>query len=359
MQFHEIADLFPMMGIDEFEQLKQDIKDNGLLEPIVTYESKILDGRNRWLACGETDVYPTYEKYTGDQPASYVISKNLHRRHLNKSQLAMIAVESLPILEEEAKKRQLWTPTNTNVEIIPHSEQGKSRDKAGETFGISGRLVSDAKKIKQETPEYIEPIMDGKMTIAQAKREINRTNKIDNILDKAKDISPITEMGKFPVILADPPWRYGHPISDSRKIENQYPTQTIEEICDLQVAKIITDNAILFLWVTTPMLKKGLKVLEAWGFDYRTSMVWVKPSIGPGQWVRQRHEYILIGVRGSIPTPKGSDKPDSVIEAPRQEHSKKPEVVYEIIEKMYPELPKVELYARQSRNGWDAWGYEA
>lgn len=96
--------------------------------------------------------------------------------------------------------------------------------------------------------------------------------------------------------------------------------------------------------------------MESWGFDYRTSMVWVKPSIGPGQWVRQRHEYLLIGVRGSIPTPKGVDKPDSVIESPREEHSKKPEIVYDIIERMYPELPKVELFCRNPREGWCAWG---
>ena len=126
----------------------------------------------------------------------------------------------------------------------------------------------------------------------------------------------------------------------------------------MNVEDIITDDAILFLWVTTPMLKKGLRVLEAWGFDYRTAMVWVKPSIGPGQWVRQRHEHLLIGVKGKIPTPEGSNRPDSVIEAPRHEHSKKPDIVYEIIEEMYPKLPKVELFSRQSRDGWVVWGNE-
>ena len=133
---------------------------------------------------------------------------------------------------------------------------------------------------------------------------------------------------------------------------------SLDEIMSLPVKDIAADDAILFLWVTTPMLEKGLKVLNAWGFDYRTSMVWVKPSIGPGQWVRQRHEYLLIGVRGDIPTPQGEDKPDSVIEAPREEHSKKPELVYDIIERMYPELPKVELFSRCKRENWTAWGNE-
>jgi N6-adenosine-specific RNA methylase IME4 len=99
---------------------------------------------------------------------------------------------------------------------------------------------------------------------------------------------------------------------------------SLNAIMSLPVNDIAADDAILFLWATTPFLRKGLLVMQAWGFDYRTSMVWVKPSIGPGQWVRQRHEYLLIGVRGDIPTPKVENKPDSVIEEPREEHSKKP-----------------------------------
>lgn len=200
---------------------------------------------------------------------------------------------------------------------------------------------------------------DGEKPISEVMRKINRENKITNIIEKAAEKRAINELGIYSVIYADPPWSYDHPISDSRRIENQYPTMSIDEICALDVPSISADDAILFLWVTTPMLEKGFRVLNAWGFEYRTSMVWVKPSIGMGQWVRQRHELLLIGVKGNIPTPRDGDKPDSVIEAPRLEHSKKPEIVYEIIEKMYPELPKVELFSRNKRNGWETWGFEA
>ena len=357
MEFHEIANKFPMMGVDEFDQLKADIKANGLLEPIWLYEGKILDGRNRWLACSEVGEKPRFNYYQEDQPIAFVISKNLHRRHLNKSQSAMIATEFKPLLEEEAKKRQ--GIRNDIVELIPPSEQGKARDKAGKLFNVSGRYVSEAEKIKQEAPQYVEPILSGEMTITDAKRKINRENRINNIIKKAAKAEALDEIGIYSVIYADPPWQYEHPISDSRKIENQYPTMGIDEICALDVPGICTDNAILFLWASTPMLKKGLQVLDAWGFDYRTSMVWVKPSIGPGQWVRQRHELLLIGIKGSIPTPEGGNKPDSVIEAPRREHSQKPEVMYEIIERMYPKLAKVELFSRNPRKGWRAWGYES
>jgi N6-adenosine-specific RNA methylase IME4 len=226
-------------------------------------------------------------------------------------------------------------------------------------LGISKKESSTAQFLADLPDETFDKIRAGSMTIPEAKRVINRAKRIEKLVEITENNKPLDDIGIFPVIYADPPWQYEHPISDSRRIENQYPTMTIDDICSLPVKDITTDDAIIFLWVSTPMLKKGLQVLDAWGFEYRTSMVWVKPSIGPGQWVRQRHELILIGVKGSIPTPKGEDKPDSVIEAPRQEHSKKPEIVYDIIEKMYPELEKVELFCRQPREGWKVWGNQS
>jgi len=99
--------------------------------------------------------------------------------------------------------------------------------------------------------------------------------------------------------------------------------------------------------------------MEAWGFDYRTNIVWVKDRDGMGYYVRQRHEMLLIGIRGRLPVPKPADRSSSVFEAPRGVHSAKPEGAYEIIERMYPDLPRVELFARRRRPGWEAWGHEA
>ena len=129
------------------------------------YQEKILDGRNHWLACEETGVEPECEPYVGDRPVSYVISKNLHRRHLNKSQCAMIATGSIPMLEEEAKKRMTAgiNQYSSPRELIP---QGKATDLAGELFNVSGRYVSEAEKIKREAPEFVEPIIQGEMIIA-------------------------------------------------------------------------------------------------------------------------------------------------------------------------------------------------
>ena len=97
--------------------------------------------------------------------------------------------------------------------------------------------------------------------------------------------------------------------------------------------------------------------MHAWGFEYKTNLVWIKPSIGLGTWVRNRHELLLVGRRGSFPKPEPEDLPDSAIEAPRGGHSEKPGSVYELLERMYPQASKLELFARGiPRAGWAAWG---
>jgi len=171
-----------------------------------------------------------------------------------------------------------------------------------------------------------------------------------------QDPGPLTSIGPFPVLYADPPWRYEDNNVPSRAVENHYPTMALEEIKALEVPA--ADDAVLFLWSTSPKVKEALEVMEAWGFEYRTQMVWVKPSIGMGWYVRQQHEPLLIGRRGKLPVPDEEDRPSSVIEAPRGAHSAKPPVVYELIERMYPTLVRVELFARGERKGWASWGNE-
>jgi N6-adenosine-specific RNA methylase IME4 len=98
--------------------------------------------------------------------------------------------------------------------------------------------------------------------------------------------------------------------------------------------------------------------LNQWGFTYRTCMVWVKDRIGTGYWVRSKHELLLIGIKGKMPCPEESLRPASVIESNRRKHSEKPDIVYDIIEKMYPTLQKIELFARRERVRCKKWGKE-
>jgi N6-adenosine-specific RNA methylase IME4 len=170
--------------------------------------------------------------------------------------------------------------------------------------------------------------------------------------------APTLPAGLFDVLYVDPPWRYEHPVTERDSIEAHYPTLALEEICALPIADIAADDAVLFLWTTNPKLAEAIKVIEAWGFDYRTNLTWVKDWIGMGYWLRQRHELLLIAKRGEPPVPAEEDRPDSVLEAPRRAHSEKPEQVYELIEAMYPNARRVELFAREVREGWTSWGNE-
>jgi N6-adenosine-specific RNA methylase IME4 len=133
----------------------------------------------------------------------------------------------------------------------------------------------------------------------------------------------------------------------------------LDAICALPVDGLATSDALLFIWVPPPILEQCFRVIRSWGFDYRTGIVWVKDRIGMGNYVRNRHEHLLIARRGELPLPTADSRPPSVLEAPRTVHSRKPVTAYELIERMYPELPRIELFARARRDGWAAWGNEA
>jgi N6-adenosine-specific RNA methylase IME4 len=116
------------------------------------------------------------------------------------------------------------------------------------------------------------------------------------------------------------------------------------------------DDAILFLWATQPKIREALAVIESWGFEYKSGLVWVKDRIGTGYYVRGQHELLLIATRGKIPVPEESNRPPSVFQARRMQHSAKPNIAYEIIERMYGGRKYLELFARAKRRGWTSWG---
>lgn len=163
---------------------------------------------------------------------------------------------------------------------------------------------------------------------------------------------------KYPIVLCDPPWRFAvrSERGSWRTADAHYPTLTVEQIAALAVPA--AESSVLFLWTTVPILPRALEVMTAWGFTYKSSIVWVKDRIGTGYWVRNKHEFLLIGTKGAIPAPAPSARPESVIVAPIREHSRKPDEVYALIERVYPTLPKIELFARTRRDGWAAWGNE-
>jgi N6-adenosine-specific RNA methylase IME4 len=166
----------------------------------------------------------------------------------------------------------------------------------------------------------------------------------------------------YQIILADPPWKfklYNEATGLSRAASNHYDVMDTAAICRLAVKDFAARDAALYLWVTAPFLQIAFDVMAAWGFPYSTNAVWTKDKLGTGFWFRSQHELLLVGKRGKFRAPAPAYRPPSVIQAPRREHSRKPDELYAIIERAYPDLPKIELFARYARRGWAAWGHEA
>ena len=162
-------------------------------------------------------------------------------------------------------------------------------------------------------------------------------------------------MDLYPVLYADPPWAweaYSAVTGQDRGVTQHYPTMTSEAICALRVPA--APDAVLFLWATAPRLPDALQVMAAWGFAYKSHLIWRKDRIGLGYWARSRHELLLIGTRGKMPAPLPGTQSESIIDAPYQgEHSRKPAAFAELIERLYPTLPHLELFARPPfREGW-------
>ena len=170
-------------------------------------------------------------------------------------------------------------------------------------------------------------------------------------------------MRKFNIIYADPAWKYNNKGGRSAA-EKFYPTMNIEEICALPVADIAAKDSALFLWATFPMLPEALRVIDAWGYTFKSvAFVWLKQNrkakswfYGMGFWTRSNVEICLLATRGK---PQRQDKGiHQLIISPIEAHSKKPDVVREKIVRLMGDIPRVELFARQATPGWNVWGNE-
>jgi N6-adenosine-specific RNA methylase IME4 len=352
LRAHEHSSLVPDLDGCAYAALRDDIADRGLLQPLeITSKGIVLDGRQRLRAATELGhaTVPVLLVEPADE-LEHIILAALQRRHLSASQRAALAVEldRYQQLRSEAVGRQranLRQHADTEAAFLP--PRGKSRDQAAAWAGVSARTIQDAATVRGHDPVLFERVKAGEIAAAVAARRVRRQHRDARLVS-----APLPE-GPFQLIYADPPWQLGNP-DGANAPENHYPTMPLHEIKELHVPA--ADDALLLLWAVNCLLPEALEVVAAWGFGYKTSLVWVKPSIGLGNWTRNRHEQLLLATRGKVALPEPADRPDSVIEAERGRHSQKPDAVYQLIEKAWPALSKLELFARSPRLGWQAWG---
>ena len=194
-------------------------------------------------------------------------------------------------------------------------------------------------------------------------KQLRRDSKEVDLAERIEQEAAYVGHQVYPVLYADPPWRF-EPRSRitgmDRAPENHYPTESIERLLDLEVMRVApSDDCVLFAWATAPMLPAGLAWMAHYGFVYKSHCIWRKDRAGTGYWFRNLHELLLVGVRGDIPAPAPGTQMPSVIDAQVGRHSAKPEAFANMIETLYPTVPKLELFARAPRAGWDTWGAEA
>lgn len=172
------------------------------------------------------------------------------------------------------------------------------------------------------------------------------------------------EPGAYSLICADPPWRfsvYSRKTGLKKSADTHYDTMTLDELKALPVAGLAAKDCLLWLWCTSPMLKIGLDVMDAWGFRYTTQGQWTKRTkhgklaFGTGFCLRSASEPFVIGKRGN---PKTTRVVRNLIEGPLREHSRKPDEAYREAERLMPNARRADLFAREARNGWESWGFE-
>jgi N6-adenosine-specific RNA methylase IME4 len=347
LEYHEYANLFPMMNPAELGQLCDDMRATGYdkTAPIVLCDGKILDGRNRQLAADTVGVIPEYSMFVGDDPLAYVIRHNLHRRHLNESQRAMVGAR----IADMKRGRQAL---NTSIDVFV------SQPKAAEMMNVGVATVQRARQvIDHGTPEIIAKVESGEMAVSRAIQEIKRAeviNHLENI--EAKEVKATT--GVYDVIVIDPPW-------DMEKIERdvapnqvgfEYPTMSDDEIKSLSIP--FDDNCHVWLWTTHKKLPYAFELLKAWGLKYVCTFTWHKPGgFQPFGLPQYNCEFALYARRG---TPVFNETKNFMVcfTAPRRAHSEKPEEFYEVVRRVTPGR-RLDMFNRRSIEGFDTWGNEA
>lgn len=168
---------------------------------------------------------------------------------------------------------------------------------------------------------------------------------------------------KYQIIYADPPWSYKGKMMNS-SVTDHYSVMSLDDICNLPVKNISDENCVLFMWVTLPKLNEFMKVVNSWGFEYKTTaFVWVKKNkksdswfMGLGRWTRANPEICILATKGNIKRLRADIK--QLQPFPIGKHSQKPEEFRKLITDLVGDLPRIELFARQKTEGWDSWGNE-
>jgi N6-adenosine-specific RNA methylase IME4 len=340
LRFNE--ELFELLKGTEYEALKRDVKKNGIKTELhVLPDGTVICGNQRLRVARELNIpddkipIKIISHLKNDKEIKeYIIKDNLLRRHLKPEQRAFL-INELSKLYETGSGRK---PANI-------ADYKDVCDKTAEETGDSPRTVRNYRayvKAVKKNPKY-----KGKRISA-----VLRDLKLETIREQTKDLKPIK--GKFDVIVIDPPWEMeGEYTQEGRRGIPPYPVMTLDEIKNIKLPA--SDDCILWLWTTNRKMKYIFGILEAWEFEERNILTWVKDTFGVGDWLRNQTEHCILAIKGK---PKFDGRASTtVLLAKRTKHSEKPEEFYSMVEKTCFGS-KLDYFARKQRKGWKCYGNE-
>ena len=373
----EFKALIPPLSPDEYRQLEENILQDGIRDALVTWHGVLIDGHNRYeIAQAHGLTYDVQEMNFSDRADAerWIILNQFGRRNISAYDRGILGLKLKPLIAGKAKENQ---GVRTDLTFVSNDTEVKKTEKIdtleeiAKVAGISRATIARIDKIEaQAAPEIKAAVKSGTMSINQAYQATRREEKKAAVQKRIEEYAEVPTGAidikkpkkKYNIIYADPPWQYWE--SGNKNQSVHYKTMTVDEICKLPIKDISAEDSVLFLWVTYPILAEAFRVIEAWGFKYSTAaFVWVKknktqdsPFFGCGAWTRANSELCLLATRGTVQRLDATIS--QIVESPVEEHSKKPAIVRELIEKLVGKLPRVELFARGNADGWDAWGNE-
>lgn len=368
----EFKKLIPPLTSEEFNQLEQNCLAEGIREAILTWNGFIIDGHNRYEIANKWNLdFQTKSKHFKDEEEvkEWMILNQFGRRNLSNYQRSVLALQLEEVFKEKAKENLKSSGENfgkgTQISANPiEIKPIETRKELAKVANVSHDTIAKVKVIEEKAPEEVKAqLRTGEVSINQAYQEIKKDEKKIEIEKRREEIREslvlhelkATEK-KYRIIYADPPWKYGNAMPEYvTEPQDYYSLMSTEDICAMPVKDITEQNAVLFMWTTSPHLPEALDVVKSWGFTYKTTFIWDKIKHNMGHYNSVRHEILLVCTKGAC-TPDVKKLFDSVQSIERTEHSKKPEQFREIIETLYTFGNRIELFARTAPNGWDVFG---
>ena len=375
----EFKNLIPALSAEEYAQLEANILEEGIREPIITWNNYIIDGHNRFSIAQRFDLeYKTTSKYFSSEESvkEWMILNQFGRRNLSNYQRSVLALELEEVFSKKAKEKELERKTTFAKSQKSSMQTLNTNKELSNISGIGQQTIARVKKIQAKAPEEVKAkLATGEVSINAAYKEIKKEEKKEELQEKKKEYEKRIESNTnnefkvdifntdntFRVIYADPAWSYNDK-QDTPQLggaSKHYDTMTITELSKLPVNKISEKNSILFLWVTSPLLEDAFKVVASWGFKYKTSFIWDKVKHNMGHYNSVRHEILLVCTKGSC-TPDNKVLYNSVQRIERNNnHSEKPIEFLNIIDNLYSYGNKLEMFCRTiKKEKWYGWGNE-